>query len=608
MLKGVESKKSVREFFLWGFISFGFFIVFTTEFLSFLGLINRFSIFSCWIILFLFCYYKFKNSLGLYFRKNSNKKIIIYDLNFLYQVLICIILIATLVTALIYPPNTPDSLSYHMSRVMHWIQNNNIEYYSTAIPRQLFVSPFSEYVILHLQLLINGDYLANLVQWFSMVGCVIGVSSITREFGGNKKSQLFSALFCATIPMGILQSSSTQTDYVVSLWIVIFVYFVFRYRATKSIKYIFGCSVALGLAILTKQTAYIFAFPFCIWLLFIALRRPNHFLMLFIVPLIILLINFGPYKRNFELYGNPIGIHDFQKEGYINENFDIKVLSSNIVRNISFNLMVPNSRINNITRDFVYKIHDYLEISVSDPNTTFGGEYWTFFSLYESYASNTLHFVLIVFLILIIILNRNLKVPIKIYVANLIFIFLLFSIILKWNPHANRLLLAFFILSAPIISFGFYKIKSIKFYLLISTILFIYSLPYLLMNHTRPLVASLEKSSKLGLVIKRPYFFESNREKLYFTYSSKTYDTYKNISNKIKEINCKIVGIDGSKTSWNAWEYPLWVLTKDQENGQYSKIFYFNVKNYTNKILKNKINEKPCAKFSYIDYPNLILD
>ena len=279
-----------------------------------------------------------------------------------------------------------------MSRVMHWIQNNNIEYYSTAIPRQLFVSPFSEYVILHLQLLINGDYLANLVQWFSMVGCVIGVSSIAQEFGGNKKSQLFSALFCATIPMGILQSSSTQTDYVVSLWIVIFVYFVFRYRTTKSIKYIFGCSVALGLAILTKQTAYIFAFPFCIWLLFIALKKPNHFLVLFIVPLIILLINFGPYKRNFELYGNPVGIHDFQKEGYINENFDSKVLSSNIVRNISFNLMVPNSIINNITRDFIYKIHNYLEISVTDPNTTFGGEYWTFFSLYESYASNTLHF------------------------------------------------------------------------------------------------------------------------------------------------------------------------------------------------------------------------
>jgi len=323
MIEEKEIKKPIRELFLWSCITFGFFIVFTTEFLSVFGLINRSSIFICWIILFIFGYFKFKNLFKFYFYNIFLKKNFSFDLIFLYQLLIFVILILTFLTALIYPPNTPDSLSYHMPRVMHWIQNNNVEYYSTSITRQLFVSPFSEYVILHLQLLINGDYLANLVQWFSMIGSVIGVSLITKEFGGNNKSQLLSALFCATIPMGILQSNSTQTDYVVSLWIVIFVYFIVRYRATKSIKYIYGSSVALGLAILTKQTAYIFAFPFCIWFLFLAIKKPNHFLLLLIIPLIISLINFGPYKRNLELYGNPIGVHDFQNQGFTNEKFEL---------------------------------------------------------------------------------------------------------------------------------------------------------------------------------------------------------------------------------------------------------------------------------------------
>ena len=40
--------------------------------------------------------------------------------------------------------------------------------------------------------------------------------------------------------------------------------------------------------------ASIIPLAFCIWLLFIALKKQNHFLVLFIVPLIILLINFGP--------------------------------------------------------------------------------------------------------------------------------------------------------------------------------------------------------------------------------------------------------------------------------------------------------------------------
>ena len=97
-------------------------------------------------------FYKFRQSLASRLYDRFKKKKIIYDLNLLYLILICVILIITFFTALIYPPNSPDSLSYHMPRVMHWIQNNNVEYYPTSIPRQLFVSPFSEFVILHLQL------------------------------------------------------------------------------------------------------------------------------------------------------------------------------------------------------------------------------------------------------------------------------------------------------------------------------------------------------------------------------------------------------------------------------------------------------------------------
>ena len=76
-------------------------------------------------------------------------------------------------------------MSYHMPRVMHWIQNQNVDFYPTSTTRQLYVSPFSEYVILHLQLIVNGDRLANLVQWFSMFGSLIGVSLIAREFRFN---------------------------------------------------------------------------------------------------------------------------------------------------------------------------------------------------------------------------------------------------------------------------------------------------------------------------------------------------------------------------------------------------------------------------------------
>ena len=591
-------KKPIRELFLLCYIGFGLFIVFTTEFLSFFGLINRFSIFVCWFFLSIFSYLKFKNNFKYYLYGFVSKINFSLNLVMLFRLLILATLILTLLTAIIYPPNTPDSLSYHMPKVMHWIQNGNVEFYSTAITRQLYLSPFSEFVILHLQLLINGDYLANLVQWFSMIGCMITVSLINKEFGGNNKSQLFSALFCVTIPMGILQSTSTQTDYVVSLWIIIFVYFIVRYKTTKSIKYIHSSAAALGLALLTKQTAYIYAFPFCMWLLFLTLKKPNHFLILFTIPLIIFLINFGPFKRNFELYGNPIGIHSSEySPPTINEKINIKTTLSNFIRNISFNLMVPNSRANNLTRNFINKVHDYIKISTQDTKTTYGGKYWTFFSLYESYASNVLHLSIIILVVLILVVKKNFKTPIKIYMANIIFGFLLFSIILKWSPWGNRLLLPLFILFTPVVSFEFFKIKSNKFYLFTSIILIVGSLPYLLMNQTRPLLANIENSLESKFIIKPALFLKNSRNELYFAFDPKLYEPYKKITDKIKESNCKIIGIDASKTfSGGAWEYPLWVMTKDEHNGLYAKIFYFNVKNTSNEILKNKFINKPCAK------------
>ena len=157
MVDKIKTKKSIRELFLWYCVNFGLFIVFTTEFLSFFGLINNFSIFTCWFILLLLGYIISISKFRYYFCNLITKINFSINVITLFRLFIIAILILTLLTALIYPPNTPDSLSYHMSKVMHWIQNGNVEFYSTSITRQLYLSPFSEFVILHLQLLTNGS-------------------------------------------------------------------------------------------------------------------------------------------------------------------------------------------------------------------------------------------------------------------------------------------------------------------------------------------------------------------------------------------------------------------------------------------------------------------
>ena len=119
-------------------------------------------------------------------------------------------------------PNNFDAMTYHLARVLHWLQNRSLAFYPTPIWRQLILGPIAEMAILHGVALSGGDWLANTVQFSAMTGSVLGVSLMAKQLGGNRTTQIFAALLAFTLPMGILQASSAQNDYVAAFWCVLF--------------------------------------------------------------------------------------------------------------------------------------------------------------------------------------------------------------------------------------------------------------------------------------------------------------------------------------------------------------------------------------------------
>ena len=289
-------------------ILFYLLIYLSTEIFSLFNVLNEVSIKIFWSIILIISiflirkkkYGKFSVFLAI---KKTTQNIQVYFIFF--------ILIITFLNSIIYTPNTLDAMTYHMTKVMHWIQYEKITFYPTNDLRELILAPLSEYVILHFYLIVGGDYLSNLVQWYSMfISCIV-VSLIAKELNCNLKYQIFSALFCATLPMGILQSSSTQTDYVTTMWLTIMVYFILKYIKENHIIYFLCFSISLGLGVLTKGTFYFFAFPFCIWFgLILLFKSKTKFLLIFTIPLIVLIINSGHFYRNISLYGNPLGLSE----------------------------------------------------------------------------------------------------------------------------------------------------------------------------------------------------------------------------------------------------------------------------------------------------------
>jgi len=587
---------NLRDFIILKTLILGSLIVVFTEVFSFFKVINSFSISIFWLsIIFLFLF------LNLIKRKNFKNFLIkrrCYLLKF-ETIFILLIFFLTFLNSLFYPPNTLDAMSYHMTRVLHWIQNSNINLYPTNDFRELVMGPFPEFLILHLYLIANGDYFSNLVQWYSMVISCLTVSLIAKEFGCDYKYQIFSMLFCATIPMGIMQSTSAQTDYVATMFIIITAYFTLKYVNSGLVKYIFLFSISLGLGILTKGTVYLFTFPFCIWLgLYIVIKKRKNLIYLLIVPIIIFLLNFGQFSRNTNLYGNPLGL-SVENNIWTNKIMNTATLTSNLLRNFGLNLALPNENINqNVSKKFIDSIHNYLNISSRDPNTTSGGGYYIPFSFYESTAPNTLHFIIFFLVMFFFLLKRKMLEIHKYYLLSSLLGFVLFSLIMKWAIQNNRHLLSFFVLIAPTTSYFLYKIKSKKINNTLIICLSLYSISYLIFNKSRPLLAELIFDNQ-KIKFNKPFFLKKERNELYYIADSfynlrDLYSSHLEIAQKIKRNNCNIIGFDSPK--FNDMQYSLWVLIKDSSDNKNIKIFNLNVNNKSFIYNNNEsIQKKICA-------------
>jgi hypothetical protein len=494
--------------------------------------------------------------------------------------------------AWISPPNNWDSMVYHMSRVVHWQQNHSLEYYPVSSLRQLYQSPWSEFAILHLQILSGGDRLANFVQWFAMIGSIIGVSLIAKQLGADLRGQIFAAVVCAAIPMGIVQGSSTKNDYVVSFWLVCLVYYILSMASGKSsLTNSLAIGSSLGLALVTKGTAYLYALPICIWALVIFIKHQPRKLWQHVLTLasVVVFLNIGQAMRNSQLFDSLLAVGE---EKYSNDYFHISVLLSNIIRNISLHLAAPfwsanfTNSVGNTIEAIIGAIHLILGIDVSDPRTTWVG---TKFALprienllHEDTAPNLIPLLLAILsigLLLRLPKLRNHKYLVT-YLMVILANFLIFTLLLKWQPWHSRLHLPLFVLSSAFIG----TVLSSQTYRRLVNIILVLSIlgsvPWLLSNQTRSLTA-------------RENIINTSRNDTYFNSRPSMRKPYIGAANFIKSQGCDRVGLAIGNDDW---EYPLWVLMHD--NRKPVQIEHVDVTNVSSKA--SKYTERafiPCAIF-----------
>ncbi len=123
-------------------------------------------------------------------------------------------------SAVRYAPNTGDSMTYHLARVAHWIQQASVEVYPTGTLRQTVMMPGAEYVLLALQVVSGSDRLAALLQLGAYLILVFAAPTVARIAGAPARHARWAAPLTAALPMAVLQASSTQNDLVAAVMVV----------------------------------------------------------------------------------------------------------------------------------------------------------------------------------------------------------------------------------------------------------------------------------------------------------------------------------------------------------------------------------------------------
>ena len=534
------------------------------------------------------------------FRSLNRFEVVLLSLMAIMSFLLFAVAIAT-------PTNNVDAMDYHMPRVVQWAQNRTLAHFPAMHPYQNIRPYWAEAVILHLRVLWGNDQPAGLVQWFIMLASLVATSGIAALLGGDRKAQWLTAVLAFSIPIGLLQSTTTQNDYVSAFWVVCLAYFVIlsRKRDLSRLEFL-GFGLTVGLGMLTKGTFFPFAGPLMLWF-FLGRLQDRRWKLGFAEGLVLLFlvvaVNGLFWSRNLQstggLYGswNPLILISQLLPGH-SEVFDESKLAIGVIeigssedrlgveasvnspiRTLGVSLPIQSEMLQERTVDpQLVQLARMVAMNFVSPSSAFNQAYFKSLRLlpelfpehwvrnlesaawnHEDTAGSPIHFVLIL-LSMGIVSYRAIRGQFRfglIYSLILAASFILVSLVSSGGDiFAIRYQLGFFLLGVPLVGVLFSSWKRLWPVMAIS--LMLYSVPYILVSNMRPVIGHIPWPTRVESV------FTAKKEDLLFAINPQAQDEYEQIAQRITAGDCRDVGL--SFYGRNI-EYQLWYLLDAPQSG-----------------------------------------
>ena len=504
------------------------------------------------------------------------------------------------ITAFVAPPGKWDAMDYHLPRVVMWISNHTVRFYPTPDYCQLIYGAWSEYAMMHTELLWGTDRFVNFVEFFSMLGALVAVSLIAKKLGAGPRGQLLAAVACVTIPQGLLEASGPMNTYVVSFWIAAMAAFFLRWNDDPTWFNTVCVGLAAGLAIFTKGTAYI-TLPFVLLACWLMGTRSARILLLeravFLVALV-LAINGPLFFRNYEFSGSPIGVPlpvRYPRVELSMPKVTLRGTAANMLRNAAMHLSTPSRGVNHRIENLVRHAIRLTGTDPDDPTQTWIGKpfHMNQFTSNESISGNPLHLLLLLIAIGAVFyagragLRRRWAMW---YGAGIVLSYVLFCALLQWQEWSSRFQLPLFVLGSALIGLLFEKYAPRK---LATTAAILLCLPAIFLSLTNRSRSLIPWSRVEDVYQPRPV--------LYFNdYHEDVAPFYIAAASFLNRTNCRSIAVDSFTPDPEVksgpdsfFIYPLLALI--HADGKTRRVWYSGVNNLSTRYEKDFDHPAPCA-------------
>jgi 4-amino-4-deoxy-L-arabinose transferase-like glycosyltransferase len=360
-------------------------------------------------------------------------------------------------------------------------------------------------------------------------------------------------LLLITIPSVILQASSVTNNIIESVFVLIALLYALKILQESNLSNFIFFGLAAGFCLLTKGTAYIFIGPiFLITGLHLMCLKKKAFYSIGLMTLslvICLLINTFHYQRNFILTGNILGTNKIESQKYSNEKFSVINLTSNTIKNIGINL--GPFPLNKIAEKGIYTMHQYLGIDINAPGSNFDDFIYSITSApnSEDNAPNFLHLLLGLFCLVKIFSKaraKQISINTWFFIGVVFLQFLLFNLVLKWQPWHARNQIALFFEFVPLTALFVIDVISKRSLKILFFVLVLYAVTLIVFNRIRPLYSHIPLTNNIGI--------KSNREIKYYADRMVAADEFQKIDDIINKEKNIVVGVN---IFWNEYEYPF---------------------------------------------------